>query len=179
MQLQHLSQGEKNDKELVLVAVSKDGQAIQFADPTLQADMEVVLKAIINDGLALEFADPTLKADKEVVLKAVMTNGCALKFADPAFQVDKEITLMAAMGDDNPLTKHFLQDAETELQSLQRTIRGEDKDIFNAVCCLIHPHRNHLSSQSVFANSTSSAIPSREETLSESTQDLAKRQENS
>ena len=91
----------------------------------------------------------------------------------------QRITRKEQIGTDTSLAAHYLQCAETELRSMQHAIRGKDNGILNAICCTINPHRDHLSSQSIFANSSSSAMSSCEETLIESTQGLAKRQKTS
>jgi hypothetical protein len=70
----------QQDKEVVLHAVQKDGQSLQYASKKLQEDKEVVLHAVQRDGLSLQYASPELKADKEVVLHAVRENGFALQY---------------------------------------------------------------------------------------------------
>lgn len=70
----------QQDKEVVLHAVQKDGQSLQYASKKLQEDKEVVLNAVQRDGLSLQYASPELQADKEVVLHAVKENGFALQY---------------------------------------------------------------------------------------------------
>ena len=57
----------------------------------LKADKEVVIAAVSNDGNALEYASNTLKADKEVVLAAVSNNGNALELSSAELQNDPDI----------------------------------------------------------------------------------------
>ena len=45
--------------------------ALKFADKSLRADREVVLVAVKKNGYSLEHADKSLKADREFVLEAV------------------------------------------------------------------------------------------------------------
>merc|ERR1712194_872017 len=59
------------DQEIVLAAVSKDGDALYHAAENLKADREIVLAAVSKDGGALYFAAEDLKADREIVLAAV------------------------------------------------------------------------------------------------------------
>jgi hypothetical protein len=62
----------------------------------LRADKEVVLVAVSQCGYALQWASSVLKADKEVVLAAVCNWGYALKWASSELQVDKEVLRCAA-----------------------------------------------------------------------------------
>jgi hypothetical protein len=48
---------------------------LQYASDDLKADKEVVLAAVTQNGNALQYASEDLKADKEVVLAAVTQNG--------------------------------------------------------------------------------------------------------
>ena len=61
----------RENREYVLEAVSKQGSLLDFAAENLKNDKEVVLAAINNNPEALEFASDRLKADKEVVYSSV------------------------------------------------------------------------------------------------------------
>ena len=89
----------RNDKEVVLAAVQKNGRALQYASAELKADKEVVLAAVQQDGCALQYASAELKADKEVVLAAVQQDGDALYYASAELQADKEVVLAAVQQD--------------------------------------------------------------------------------
>ena len=49
------------DKELILVAVKKDGRALYFAAEELKSDKHVVLTAIEQDSYALRYASPEMQ----------------------------------------------------------------------------------------------------------------------
>ena len=83
------------DKEVVLGAVRRNGCALRYAASALTADKEVVLAAVRENGYALQFAASDLKADKEVVLAAVARHGRVLHCAAAALRADKQVVLAA------------------------------------------------------------------------------------
>jgi hypothetical protein len=122
------------DREVLLVAVKKSGNALNYASADLQSDTELVhiakgfdntdreavLKVVRRDGGNLRFASKGLQSDKEFVLAAVARNGTALQHASKALQNDKELVL-AAVAQDWTARQH----ASAELQ--------EDAEIAAAV----------------------------------------------
>ena len=60
----------RNDKEVVLAAVTVYGHSLRYASDELKNDKEVVLAAVAQDGDALEYASDELQNDEEVVLAA-------------------------------------------------------------------------------------------------------------
>ena len=64
--MEHASDEFKADKEVVLVAVAQNGNALEHASDELKADKEVVLAAVTQRGNALSYASDELKGDKEV-----------------------------------------------------------------------------------------------------------------
>jgi len=93
----------KNDRGVVLAAVSNYGRALEcaleYASDELKNDREIVLKAVGNKGFALRYASDELKNDREVVLAAVGNKGYALRFAlryaSDELKNDREIVLEA------------------------------------------------------------------------------------
>ena len=87
----------RGNKEVVLAAVSQNGNAFQFASEELRADKDVVLASIAANPLSgvLEFASNELRADKEVVLAAINQHGNNFRHASPELQADKEVVLAA------------------------------------------------------------------------------------
>lgn len=61
----------KDNREYVLDAVSKQGSLLDFASESLKDDKEIALAAIKNNPEALEFASDRLKGDREVVFSSV------------------------------------------------------------------------------------------------------------
>jgi len=58
------------DHEVVLAAVSLDGEALRHASPALQADHQVVFAAVEQSGRALRHAAPELRANPILALEA-------------------------------------------------------------------------------------------------------------
>jgi hypothetical protein len=85
----------KNDKEVVLAALSQNGYALQYASDTLKNDKEVVLAAVFRDGRSLQFASAAVNNDKNVVLAAMSCNATALGYATDAMKNDKEVVMTA------------------------------------------------------------------------------------
>ena len=71
MVIYHATEELKGDREIVLAAVSKDGDALQYATEELKGDREIVLAAVSQDGRALNCATDGLKADEEMMRHAL------------------------------------------------------------------------------------------------------------
>ena len=54
------------DREIVLVALKQDGNALQYTDEKLRADREIVLAALKTFHYAIQYADKKLMADPEI-----------------------------------------------------------------------------------------------------------------
>jgi CxxC motif-containing protein len=90
------------DKEVVMVAVHENGEALQHASDELKADKEVVITAVKSSGDALYYASDELKADKEVVI-AANPLWAALQHASDELKADKELVLTAIKNDSGAL----------------------------------------------------------------------------
>ena len=95
----------KQTYNFMLEAVKQDGQALQFADPSLRSNRAVVLEAVKQNGQALEWTDPSLRNDRAVVLEAVRQDGWALEFADPSLRNDCAVVLEAVKQDGRVLSE--------------------------------------------------------------------------
>ena len=95
MALEFASGELKADREIVSLAVKQDGMALQFVYNDLNADREIVFLAVGQKGMALEFASDELKADREIVSLAVTHDGMALEFASKELKADEEIVFQA------------------------------------------------------------------------------------
>jgi hypothetical protein len=93
--LEYASDALKNDREIILAAVTQNGYALRYASDALKNDREIVLIAVNEKGLALMDASVALKNDREIVLAAVTNTGTALEFVPVQFQNDREIVLAA------------------------------------------------------------------------------------
>ena len=61
----YLGEKSKEEKEVVLAAVTQNYKALLYADPTMKADKKVVLAAVKQNGEYLLYADPTMKGTVE------------------------------------------------------------------------------------------------------------------
>jgi hypothetical protein len=68
---QNCSSEMRGNRKIVLVAVSKHGQNLEYASDELKNDREVVLAAVSRNGNSLEYASDELKNDREVVMLAI------------------------------------------------------------------------------------------------------------
>lgn len=93
--LGRLDESARGDRELVLAAISRDGNALYSASEELRSDREVVLAAVRREPLALRFAEAELQDDREVVLEAVHLCGQALQYASVERRRDHEVVLAA------------------------------------------------------------------------------------
>lgn len=84
----------KDDKELVLTAVTGSPDAIQYASQRLRDDDEIAMQAVSEDGLALKYLS-VLQNHKAVVLKAVSTYYRAFRFASEELRRDPEVICKA------------------------------------------------------------------------------------
>jgi hypothetical protein len=64
--LMHLSEKQRDDKDLVLAAVKDRGDALQWASDRLKRDADVVLAAVERWTGSKEFADPSILNDERV-----------------------------------------------------------------------------------------------------------------
>merc|ERR1712008_616624 len=72
----------KADKAVVLAAVTSRGYAVfQYAASNLRENKDLWMAAVQKDGNALEFAADAVRRDKEIVVAAVQKHGHAIKFA--------------------------------------------------------------------------------------------------
>jgi len=81
----------------VLEAVKKNGLALDVAAGTFKADKEIVLAAVTEDGDAFSYVNKTAKMwnEKEFVLPLVTMQGSALQYATTQVKANKEVVLAA------------------------------------------------------------------------------------
>jgi len=103
--LRYASESLKNDKEVVMTAVSNNGSALSAASRSLRNDKEVVMAAVsaVSKGIykALSSASDSLKNDKEVVMAAVSNTGISLEYASESLKNYKEVVMAAVSNDGN------------------------------------------------------------------------------
>ena len=93
----------KADREVVSTAVADNGHALRFAAAELRADRDVVRAAVARNGGALVYASAELRGDRAVVLAAVRHDGEALAYASPALRDNRAVVLAAIMQDADAL----------------------------------------------------------------------------
>ena len=95
LSLHHASDAQKNNPEIIMVAVRQNGHALQYASAELQKDREIVMTAVRQNGDALQYASAELQNDREIVMVAARQNGHALQYASAELQKDREIVMVA------------------------------------------------------------------------------------
>lgn len=88
----------KDDKDVLLSAVARQGLLLQSASDRLKQDPEIVLKAVENNGQALGYAAAFLKDNEQIVQEAVLNDGMALQFASSRLRNDEMIVESAVSG---------------------------------------------------------------------------------
>lgn len=131
--LKYASDNLKNDREFVLSLVRIHGCTFQFASIDLQNDMEIVRVAVGQFGRNLAFASNKLQNNRELVLIAVRNDGLSLQFASKELQNDKDIVLVAIKN--NPSAVQF---ASSDLKN--------DREVILQVVNVDGTYLNHASS---------------------------------
>jgi len=85
----------RGDREVVLAAVSQNGEALKYADDNLKDDQDVVLVAVQSSGIAVQYASSECIQHHDVALAAVTQNGDALQFLTEASRANRDIVLAA------------------------------------------------------------------------------------
>lgn len=93
-------EGARADKDVVMVAVARDGRALKFAAPELRADREVALAAVSRSWLALRYAAPELQADSEVTDAAVTRDWGPVQYAarEPREALELDSHIFVSLG---------------------------------------------------------------------------------
>jgi hypothetical protein len=101
LDLQHLEEHFKCDREIVLAAIQQNHAAISFADQELQYDFSkhvyraMAILQLSEDGMFLHWVLEELLDDRDVVLIAVRENGHALHFVPEPLRNDPSIITAA------------------------------------------------------------------------------------
>ena len=83
---------DSTEKAKALVAIFNDDTfSMEEASDALKNDREVVIAAVTRNGLALEYASNHLKNNKEVVMAAVKQYGYVLRYASKELQKDEDV----------------------------------------------------------------------------------------
>lgn len=82
----------KKDKDIGLIALQRNGLALEFLAPELQNNREIVLVAIEQDGSAWRFASEELKQDKDLLKIAIQKDRSVIEFIPE--QIQKELKVL-------------------------------------------------------------------------------------
>jgi len=144
-QLQFADSELKNDKEVVLAAVTGypggHGRALNYASESLKNDREIVASAVASRGIALEFASDELKSDIEIVSLAIKDDGWAIRYAHSQFRNNKQIALIALAHKKYGDTGIFLKLLSEELL--------QDIDFLNLAYRINHDVLNYISTDKI------------------------------
>ena len=121
----------KLDRDVVLAALKKDGNNLQYAQEFFKKDKEIVLHAIKQNGLALEYADKKLRRNREVILAAIRQNGQAIFLADH-WVPDYILLHQNLYGKSTYINKKIIEDREIALEFL---INDKDDPSYAAWIC--------------------------------------------
>jgi hypothetical protein len=110
--LKYATQEQKNDQELVTIAVEKDMRNLRFASPALQGNDEFLLKLLKKKPFHLWYI-PDLFNRKSFIIKAIRECKRPLTHFDNVFRNDKDIVLEA------------VKQNGLELQHASKSLRGD------------------------------------------------------
>lgn len=87
----------RNNRDVVIAAVKRDGDNLKWASNRLKRDREVVLTAIkySKEPGSFKKVMAQFRDDKEIVIAAVKRNGHDLKWASNRLRLDREVVLAA------------------------------------------------------------------------------------
>jgi hypothetical protein len=125
----------QDDKEVVLAAVKKCGNALEYASATLRNDKDVVLAAVKKNGYVFQYASATLRNDKDVALIAVSDNIYAFPYASTKLKDDKDVVLAALTTGSTGMQKdqNLLQYASARVKNdatFQMDLVSEDINLY-------------------------------------------------
>lgn len=96
----------RNNKELMLKIIKKDGLAIQYASPQLQNNIEIVQIALEQQPHVLKVLPDEMKFNREMVLIALKKSSHAIKHVISHFAEDRELIEYALLMNGSAM-KHF------------------------------------------------------------------------
>ena len=132
--LEYASEELRNDREIVLAAVSQYAYALEYASEELRNNREIVLAAVSQNGRALEYASAELRNDREIVLAAVSQYGYALKYASEELRNNHEIVL-AAVSQDGYALKYASDELRNDHEFMLAVVSNE-AEIFEVLECV-------------------------------------------
>ena len=92
---QYFDKDVQNSRDILLVAVTRNGGVIQFAPKQFLSDRELAIATVRSAGWSLQFFDIAIRSDAQIVELAVQQDGIALRYAIEMFRDDKRLALLA------------------------------------------------------------------------------------
>jgi hypothetical protein len=121
----------RNDKDVVLLAIQKQGVNFRHAHESLRKDRELISEAVRSYcnmltkptiNFPLKYVDKEILMDRNFAFSMVEINGNVLEFLDPQFQNDREFVLTAVKTYGGALefvNEHFKVDQEIIEEALK------------------------------------------------------------
>ena len=86
----------RDDEEIMLIALSQFGHALEYADTSLQSNRNFILKAIkqgskVSNHSLLRYCDEKFLFDKEIMVEAIKSDWEAYELVHPNIKKSKEI----------------------------------------------------------------------------------------
>ncbi len=96
--VQYASEALRSEKGFMLAAIEAkdDASVVQYASEALRADRSFMLAAIAKDWEAVRYASGALRSDEAVMVAAIAKDVRAMKFASAALLAEKDFMLAAA-----------------------------------------------------------------------------------
>lgn len=113
----------KNDREVVLAAISNDDLAFSEIRSKFKKDKSFLIDAVHINPLIFNKIDPQLKLDKDIALSAVTKAGWILKNMDESLRNNKKIALAAIKNDPKAIWSAgdvFKNDLDLNLKCIKR-----------------------------------------------------------
>lgn len=127
--LSFLDETDKNDSELVLIAIeSMPSTALRFASEEIQDNKEVVAKSVFYEGVSLVFASDRLRQDKDIIeITRQQSFSAAMGFA--IFETeDSEMAVIMKQFEESLLPiANFLFDIDSKPEAIQAILKASDK----------------------------------------------------
>ncbi|USE39613.1 DUF4116 domain-containing protein [Endozoicomonas sp. SCSIO W0465] len=117
--LKYVSEEPKSDKAIVMAAVTQKGFQLEYASPELQDDDEVVMAALAQEPMALGCASERIRSNKNIIKMATVNNIANLRYASEKLLNDGQYLL--GLIKDNPRAANF---AGEELRQDKTFIRS-------------------------------------------------------
>lgn len=140
----------RNNSNIVMKAVSKNGDSLKYASDELRDDWYVVMKAVNQRGEALRYASDRLKNNYQVVLEAVARDGDALQYASEELKMNYSVVLTAILEKSSTIVYSPLKNDYTFIMQnigggikRLKLLSDEMKDNYDVVLKLVqHDGRN-------------------------------------